>query len=107
MNAPPSNRADLLQSFWQNAETVGVKTILQHLLDDMPMSKFGKLVQWVERQQRVSSGAANAEADAIACVIALGEPRARVLELLEAAKAKGASGCNGLVAAMLAERNKR
>ena len=100
-------RSSLENQFWASAESVGVKTILQHVIDEMPMARFAKLVKWVESQHRASSGTANAEADAIACVVALGEPRARVLELLEAAKAKGASGCNGLVAAMLAERNKR
>jgi hypothetical protein len=104
---PTSGRQENVKALWDLAESVGVKTILQHLVDDMPMAKLTKLLAWVQTQQRRSTSTASADDDAVAVVVALGERRENVMRWLETAKANGAKGCDALVRLMLQERNKR
>ena len=104
---PPSARHEQIKAFWQIAESVGTRAILQHVLDDLTTPKLARLLAWVERQQRAGTGAVNAEEDAIKCITALGESRERALGWLEKVRAQGGGNCNRLVSLMLAERNKR
>jgi hypothetical protein len=107
---PASTRHECVKALWSISEGVGVKTILQHLMDEMPAAKLSKLLVWVRSQQKRAKAEAranSAEDDAVGVVVALGERRENVLRWLETAKAGGATNCDGLVRRMLQERNKR
>jgi hypothetical protein len=98
-------------AFWSAAESTGVKTILQHVIDEMPAARLAKLLLWVQGQQRqaqrTANGSLSAEEDAVQMMIALGEPRERVMKWLDAVKDRGATSADALVRLLLVERNRR
>lgn len=103
-SAPPSNRHALVTDFWKLAESIGPRTILQHMIDEMPMTKLEKLVKWVDRQRPSTGAVRTPEEDAATMMEALGVCRQDIARLMAIAKEQGPANANDLVRRMLVAR---